>query len=181
LETVSELEAFVVEITAANNRSNLSDRGIAWSLMRTNGVYDGDTKFSSTLATDLAEYGFSVLRAAMALKEKNGDREIANRGFEVAGRCFESLITNPSSKDIELNFLTIIAACSFHLAGYSAIAFSVLANTDSNNNNIAEIAIKHLILRDLQSLRNFVKGILTRSRIGLRKNYYRRKTQLLEL
>ncbi len=161
METSKELEVFIQTAVSENTRNNLSDRGIAWSIMRVDGVYTGKTTFVPTIETDLTEYGFSLLRAALALREIKGDVDLISKGFERAGRSFESLITNSAEKDLDKGFYEIIAACCYHLAGYSAIAFSILKNHENSNNNAAEIAIKYLIIRDLNGLRKFVEAILT--------------------
>jgi hypothetical protein len=48
-------------------------RGTAWALMRTDGELPPDAPpLGSTISTDLAEHGFAVLRAALALREIDG-------------------------------------------------------------------------------------------------------------
>jgi len=166
LETNKELEVFIQTSVSENTRNNLSDRGIAWSIMRVNGVYTGRATFVPTIDTDLAEYGFSLLRAALALREIQGEADLISKGFESAGRSFESLITNSAEQDFDKGFYEIIAACSYHLAGYSAIAFSILKNHENRNNNAAEIAIKYLIIRDLKGLRQFIEAIFAEESVS---------------
>lgn len=161
METNKELEAFIQTAVSENARNNLSERGIAWSIMRVDGVYTGRTTFVPTIETDLTEYGFSLLRAALALREIQGNADLISKGFERAGRSFESLITNSAEQDFDKGFYEVIAACCYHLAGYSAIAFSILKNHENRNNNAAEIVIKYLIIRDLNGLRQFIEALLT--------------------
>lgn len=160
METREELESFLKAAVRETTRGRLSNQGIAWSIMRVDGVYNGSTKFTPTIGTDLYEYGFSLLRAALELKERNGDPNLVRHGFEIAGRSFESLTTNSKLQQIDSGFIQIISACCYHLAGYSAIAFSILNIQDSFNNNQAERAIRLLILRDLKGLRNFASDYL---------------------
>jgi hypothetical protein len=67
--------------------------------MRVDGLYQGTTRFAPAIGTDLYEYGFSLLRAALELKERNGDKKLVGDGFEIAGRSFESLLTNSKQED----------------------------------------------------------------------------------
>jgi hypothetical protein len=108
-----------------------------------------------TIETDLAEYGFSILRAALALKEVGGRIDITQRAFEKAANAFESLVRNGSPEAVDRGFYRVIAAAAYHLAGYSAIAYS-LFNQQRTEANFApsEEALMLLILRDLNALRN---------------------------
>lgn len=128
--------------------------------MRVDGAYNGTTRFAQTISTDLFEYGFSLLRASLELKERNGNAILVQTGFELAARSFESLLTNSKKDDRDAGFIQIIGACCSHLAGFSAIAFSILSNHEPANNNQAEIAVRFLILRDLRRLRDFIADTL---------------------
>ena len=69
---------------------------------------------------------------------RNGDPESPDRGF----RC-------------------TIAAAAYHLAGFSAVAFSIFNEIEEDLNvSPGEIAIRHLILRDLDQLRGFVREVV---------------------
>jgi hypothetical protein len=92
LETIEELEGFLAGATRDGIRGQLLDRGTAWAIMRQQGELPEDAPpLGETIETDLAEYGFSVLRAALALKESGGRVEVARRAFEKAANAFESL------------------------------------------------------------------------------------------
>src|SRR5712691_13457019 len=138
-------------MTADGVRGQLLDRGTAWSLIREDGELPADAPpLGAAIETDLAEYGFSVLRAALALRERSESTEGTRRGFERAARAFESLVQNGSPEDFERGFHRVIAGAAYHLAGYSAIAYSLLSqHSDDGNNNAAERALIFLILRDL--------------------------------
>ena len=161
MENANELITFLEGATKEDARNNLSSQGIAWSIMRVNGVYSGRTHFLHTLETDLLEYAFSLLGAALDLKELGGDAKLVNKSFELAGRSFESLLTNCKQDYDDKGFLQIIAACCYHLSGFSAIAFSIINSQASFNNNTAEVALRFLILRNLKQLRNFIESELT--------------------
>jgi hypothetical protein len=162
LETVEELQRFLQEMTAANVRGQLLDRGTAWSLIRQQGDLPTDAPpLGETIETDLAEYGFSVLRAALALRERDGSNETSRTGFQAAGRAFESLVQNGSPIALERGFYRVIAGAAYHLAGYSAIAYSLLSQYgDGANNNAAERALIYLILRDLNGLQRLTRDWL---------------------
>ncbi len=137
----------------------LIDRGSAWSLMRRDGLLpDGAPAFGPTIETDLAEYGFSVLRASLALREQGGEMSTALAGFERAANAFEALVRNGDLTRAERGHYRAIAAAAYHLASYSAIAYSLFADTAQNlNTSPAEDAIALLILRDLASMRRMVE------------------------
>jgi hypothetical protein len=162
LETIEELEQFLQETTIDGVRGQLLDRGTAWSLIRQQGELPPDAPpLGDAIETDLAEYGFSVLRAALALKERRGSVQTSRRGFEKAARAFESLVQNGSPTALERGFHGVIAGAAYHLAGYSAIAYSLLSRrSDGANNNPAEQALIYLILRDLNGLRRLTRDWL---------------------
>jgi predicted heme/steroid binding protein len=138
-------------------------RGTAWSLMRTNGVLpEGAPALGATIDTDLANHGFALLRAAMALRARDGASELANKAFERAGNAFEALIKNADPEAEDRGFRRTIAAASYHLAGFSAVAYSLLNEAAGGDLNLTpgEAAVMRLILRDLDGLRTFVRGWL---------------------
>ena len=159
METIEELQQFLHDMTADGVRRQLLDRGTAWSLIRHDGELPADAPpLGTAIETDLAEYGFSVLRAALALRERAGSTEWSRKGFEKAARAFESLVQNGSPRDLERGFHLVIAGAAYHLAGYSAIAYSLLSQrSEDANNNAAERALIFLILRDLNALRRLTR------------------------
>jgi hypothetical protein len=131
--------------------------------MRSNGVLpDGAPPLGSTIETDLAEHGFALLRAALALRESEGPSELASKGFERAARAFEALVRNGDPTAEDRGFKRTIAATAYHLAGFSAVAYS-LFNERSQDINVTpgETAIMLLILRNLDDMRSMVRDWLT--------------------
>ena len=64
METIDELQEFLTEAIRDGVWGQLLDRGTAWSIMRQEGQLPQDApSLGETIDTDLAEYGFSVLRA----------------------------------------------------------------------------------------------------------------------
>ncbi|MBP2277002.1 DEAD/DEAH box helicase [Sphingomonas sp. PL20] len=159
METPDELRAFLTVATADGVWNRLLYRGAAWALMREDGVLpDGAPPLGATIDTDLAEHGFSVLRAALSLRDATGASDLTSRGFERAANAFESLVRNGDPDAADRGFRRTIAAAAYHLAGFSAVAYSLFNEQEENRNAApAETAIMLLVLRDLDRLRAFVR------------------------
>ena len=70
METIEELTAFLTETTADGYRGRLQARGEARALIRHLGILPPDAPpFGNEIDSELADYGFSLLRASMALRE----------------------------------------------------------------------------------------------------------------
>ena len=75
METLDELTAFVTDAARDGVRGRLQARGEARAIIRQNGILPDDAPaFGDTIDTDLAEYGLSLLRASLALRELGGRR-----------------------------------------------------------------------------------------------------------
>ena len=159
METIEELTVFLITATADGILGRLLYRGEAWSLMRERGVLPPNAPpLGATIETDLAEHGFALLRAAMALRAQTGTSELINKAFERAANAFEALVRNGDSEARERGFRRTIAAAAYHLAGFSAVAYSLFNETaDDLNTSPGEMAIRHLILRDFGQLRGFIR------------------------
>lgn len=159
METIDELTTFLTTGTADGILGRLLYRGAAWSLMRDEGVLPQNAPaFGATLETDLAEHGFALLRGAMALRSQTGTSPLTNKAFECAANAFEALVRNDDPEATDRGFRRTIAAASYHLAGFSAVAYSLFNETTNDlNASPSEMAIRHLILRDLDQLRGFVR------------------------
>jgi hypothetical protein len=162
LETPDELRGFLTGATRDGVWNRLLYRGAAWALMREDGVLpDNAPPLGATIETDLTEHGFAVLRAALALREKAGPSELTNCGFERAANAFEAIVRNGDPGARKRGFHRTLAAAGYHLAGYSAVAYSLFNERDEDlNASPAETAIMLLILRDLDRLRTFVRAWL---------------------
>lgn len=159
MESVDELTTFLTTATADGILGRLLYRGTAWSLMRENGVLPPNApQLGTTIETDLAEHGFALLRGAMALRALAGTSELTSRAFERAANAFEALVRNGDPESPDRGFRRTIAAAAYHLAGFSAVAYSLFNETAGDlNTSPGETAIRHLILRDLSQLRGFVR------------------------
>lgn len=162
METSEELRAFVAAATKDEVWGRLLYRGAAWALMRADGELPQDAPpLGETIETDLAEHGFALLRAAIALRELDGPSNLASKGFERAANAFESLVRNGTPDAVERGFYRTLAAAAYHLASFSAVAFSLFNESPGErNSNPAEVAIELLILRDMDRLRNHVRAWL---------------------
>lgn len=162
METTEELTEFLMRATVDGVWGRLLYRGAAWSLMRSDGILPGEAPpLGETIETDLAEHGFSVLRAAMALRAQVGPTELACKAFERAANAFEALVRNGDPEAEDRGFRRTIAAAAYHLAGFSAVAYSLFNEmTDELNSAPGEVAVRHLILRRLGELRVFVRDWL---------------------
>jgi hypothetical protein len=158
LETIDELTAFLATATVDGILGRLLYRGAAWSLMRKEGVLPANAPpLGATIETDLAEHGFALLRGSMALRAQAGASELTSKAFERAANAFEALVRNGDPESPDRGFRRTIAAAAYHLAGFSAVAYSLFNETaDDLNASPGETAIRHLILRDLGQLRGFV-------------------------
>lgn len=162
METIDELNAYVGQMIAPGFWGRLLDRGAAWSLMRQDGVLPaGAPNFGHTIDLDLADYAFSLLRAALALKERSEADEPSRAAFERVANAFEALVRNGHPELEERGFYRTLAAAAYHLAGYSAIAYSLFSAAAENLNiTVGENAVAILILRDLRRLRSLTRDWL---------------------
>ena len=162
METIDELTAFLATATVDGILGRLLYRGAAWSLMREEGVLPANAPpLGATIETDLAEHGFALLRGAMALRAQAGASDLTSKAFERAANAFEALVRNGDPESPDRGFRRTIAAAAYHLAGFSAVAYSLFNETaDDLNASPGETAIRHLILRDLGQLRGFVRAWL---------------------
>jgi len=162
LETIDELTTFLTDATVDGILGRLLYRGAAWSLMRENGVLPPNAPpLGATIETDLAEHGFALLRGAMALRAQAGTSDLTSKAFERAANAFEALVRNGDAESADRGFRRTIAAAAYHLAGFSAVAYSLFNETAGDlNTSPGETAIQHLILRDLGQLRGFVRDWL---------------------
>jgi hypothetical protein len=131
--------------------------------MRKEGVLPPDAPpLGATIETDLAEHGFALLRGAMALRAQTQASNLTNKAFELAANAFEALVRNGDPEAPDRGFRRTIAAASYHLAGFSAVAYSLFNETAEDlNTSPGETVVRHLILRDLEQMRNFVRDWLS--------------------
>ena len=162
MRSIEEIEAFLV-LALSNDGTRLLSRGEARSLMRSAGVLpQGAPSFGGAIDVDLSEYGFALLDAALELRTLDASHAQLMPTLLRVGRTFEAIVKNGDPQSPARGFFRLLAAASYHLAGYAAMAFAVLKAipADLLNLNQGEKALLQLILRDL-------KGMVASCRIWL--------------
>lgn len=152
-ESLEELEDRLGQAIAPAFRGRLLDRGLARGLIWTGGVVPaGSPNFASSLTEDLLDYGHSVLSMALRIRRHSPDAVILQRAFLVAGEAIEAAVHRGKSNEKQ-GCHRIAAATAFHLARYSARAFSILPKgADDLNFSPSEFAVACLLRRDLDVL-----------------------------
>lgn len=153
METVEELNAFVSRLAKDADLQHLLDSAADLALVR---HLDPalPQQHGADRDADIARTGFSFLRAALALRENDASQGTIKFAFNKAGKAFHSLVRTHDVDRAELGFWSVMGATAYHLAGYSATAYSLLSQRSANSNFApAELVIRHLILRDIQSLK----------------------------
>ncbi|MEE9454685.1 MAG: DEAD/DEAH box helicase [Paracoccaceae bacterium] len=157
MRSIEEIEAFITQALDPSFRGQLVARGEARAIIRRNGDLPSDApNFASSIEADLADYGFSVLDAALELRSLDRSNLLAKQAFRASGSIFETLTKNGDATLVNRGFLRVISATSHHLAGYAAVAFSLFPSFQDADLNLnpAEKCLVMLILRDLEEVRN---------------------------
>jgi superfamily II DNA/RNA helicase len=114
--------------------------------------------FDVLLSHDLLSYGYALLEHGLELSDLEGSAEASRRAFENAATAIESVIARGEVTP-DLGFHRVVAAASFHLARFSARAYSLLTATRNDQNTSAtERCLVLLMLRDLDGLTTLVSG-----------------------
>ena len=122
---------------------------------------EGSPAFASSLTEDLLDYAYTLLSMALDLRSEVRDHETAKAAFLVAGEAIQAAVHRGDDSSEDQGFHRVSAAVGFHLAGYSAMAYSIVP-TDPAESNIAptEEALVLLFRRRLQEMRNVFSGWL---------------------
>ena len=154
--TVDELEARIGQAVAAGFRGRLLDRGEARSMIWRDGeLPDGSPPFAATLSYDLYSYAYSLLGMGLRLRESGGNQDIARAAFEHAAMSLESILIKGVHEGDARSFHYVIAGAAYHLARFSARAYSILIHGQRDETfSPIERCLCHLILRDLTALEN---------------------------
>ncbi|WP_314100864.1 DEAD/DEAH box helicase [uncultured Frigoribacterium sp.] len=150
---VEDLETAIGRATTSGFRGRLLARGEARAMVWREGVLPEDAPpFDVLLSHDLLSYGYALLEHGLELSDLEGSAEASRRAFENAATAIESVIARGEVTP-ESGFHRVVAAASFHLARFSARAYSLLAAT-RNDRNISptERCLVLLMLRDLDGL-----------------------------
>ena len=158
----AQLADTLTDAVAPAFRGRLLDRGIARSLIWREGqLPEGSPAFASSLTEDLLDYAYTILSMALELRSAVRDHETAKAAFLVAGEAIQAAVQRGDDSLADRGFHRVSAAVAFHLAGYSAMAYSIVP-TDPAESNLAptEEALVLLFRRRLQEMRNVFSGWL---------------------
>jgi hypothetical protein len=152
-ENLKETAGRIRTLLSRRVRENLIPRGLARELIWQDGhLPRGSPNFAPQLTDDLLDYGYTLLRLALILYEAREETELARNAFERAAEAIESVVRNGDPKERERGFHRIVAACSYHLAHYSARSFSLVQSPDALNLTPAELGLAYLLRRALSNL-----------------------------
>jgi hypothetical protein len=152
---VEEIVKRIDETTRPGYRGRLLARGLARNLIWSKGILpQGSNQFSPSLSSDLLSYGLGLFHLGLELRTQDRTRIAAIDAFARAGEAIESVIRDGDPEFNERGFYTIIAAAAYHLAHFSARAFSLFpTEVESLNLSPAEHLFTLLLRRDLVKLR----------------------------
>lgn len=152
--TIEELELDIGQAISPGFRGRLLDRGQARSMIWKDGVLPPNAPgFSPELSYDLLSYGYSLFGMGLRLREMGGNPEIYQEAFSKAANSIEDVIYKGDHDDVAHGFHNVLAASAYHLARYSAKAYSVLRGTlNEGNISFIERGLCQVILRELDTL-----------------------------
>ena len=154
-ESTIELQNRLNDSIQPEFRGRLLARGLARGLIWRNGILpQGAPLFSDRLTEDLLDYAYTVLAMALRLRSAEGvDRQILQQAFLVAGESIEAAVHHGDPERIDHGFNRVSSAVAFHLAGYAALAYSMLPASE-NGENLAptERALVQLLRRSLDDM-----------------------------
>ncbi len=152
--TIEELESEITQAISPGFRGRLLDRGQARSMIWKDGVLPPNAPgFSPELSYDLLSYGYSLISMGLRLREMGGNPEIYQAAFSKAANSIEDVIYKGDHDDVTQGFHNVLAASAYHLARYSAKAYSLLRGTlDEGNISFIERGLCQIILRELDTL-----------------------------
>src|ERR1039457_7366674 len=153
--SVEEIVKRIDETTRPGFRGRLLARGLARNLIWSKGILpEGSKPFASSLSSDLLSYGLALFHLGLELRSQDRTHKTAIDAFARAGEAIESVIRDGDPEFNERGFYTIIAASAYHLAHFSARAFSLFpTEVDNLNLSPTEHLFTLLLRRDLLKLR----------------------------
>lgn len=151
-ESVEELALRLEAAIKAGFRGRLLDRGLARGLIWRDGQLPEDApRFSASLTQDLLDYAYAVLSMTLRLRSLDPKRDL-ERPFLVAGEAIEAAVHRGEITP-DTGFHRISSAIAFHLARYSARAYSMLPiGVEIPNLAPTEIALLYILRRQLNEL-----------------------------
>lgn len=155
VEQYQELSNTLGEALVPGFRGRLLDRGVARSLIWNDGsLPEGAPAFAESLTADLLDYAYSIMTMALRLRAEDRTNNIAKDAFLMAAEAIQAAVHRGPESSLTAGFHRINAAVSYHLAGYSAMAYSMVsAITGAANFAPTEDALSMLFLRRLSEMR----------------------------
>lgn len=152
---IEEIARRIAETTRPVFRGRLLARGLARNLIWSKGMLpEGSKPFALSLSSDLLSYGLALFHLGLELRAQDRTHKAAIDAFARAGEAIESVIRDGDPEFNERGFYTIIAAAAYHLAHFSARAFSLFpTEVESLNLSPTEHLFTLLLQRDLVKLR----------------------------
>ena len=153
--SVEDIVRRIEETTRPGFRGRLLARGLARNLLWRKGkLPERSQQFSPLLTSELLSYGLSLFQLGLELREQEKTHASAINAFARAGEALESVVRDGDPESNERGFYTVIAAAAYHLAHFSARAFSLFpSEIESLNLSPAERSFTLLLRRDLITLR----------------------------
>jgi hypothetical protein len=153
--TPEAIAAAIAEAATAGFRGDLIARGQARAIIWRDGVLPADAPaFLPQLSYDLHSYGYALLGLGLRLLELGGDATQARTAFEQAGTALESVIAKGNRDEVDRDFHFVMAAASYHLARYSARAYSLLGIVEADENfSPTERVLAQLMRRNFRDFR----------------------------
>ena len=153
--TPAQVGALLSRASEPQFRNQLLTRGLARSLIWRGGTLpEGSPAFDQDLGADLLALGYALLELALTLPA-SGDNVVQTlAGFRSAGEAIEAVVRNGDKTWPDFGFHRLVAAAAYHLAHYSARAYSLLPPAiDAANLSPPETLLFGIIKRDLRQVR----------------------------
>lgn len=152
------IQATIAAAAATGFRGRLIAQGQARAIIWKDGVLPpGAPDFTPQLSFDLQSYAYGLLGLGLRLLDLAGDPTQARSAFAQAATALEAVIAKGDRGEADRDFHFVMAAASYHLANFSARAYSLLAIvTNDENFSPLEQALALLMRRDVTALRTLV-------------------------
>lgn len=151
------IAALIREATAPGFQDDLLAKGQARSMIWRDGNLPADAPpFSNLLSYDLLSYAYGLMTQGLRLLDQEAEFEASRSAFENAASAIEAVIARGRASN-DRDFHRLVAGACYHLARYSARAFSLL-HTGLSEANLThpERALALLMLRDLDGLEELI-------------------------
>ena len=161
-ETPTDLRKRLQEATRPGILGRLLDRGLARGMIWREGVVPrGGPPFSANLTQNLLDYAHTIIATALRLRAVESGTPLLERAFLTAGAAIEAAVHRDAVRN-DTGFHRVSCAAAFHLARYSARAYSILPPPDGISNlSPTETVLVHLIRRKFDEMAGVFSTWLT--------------------